>query len=259
MITLRRTTERIHDGGRKLETWLTFGPKDPAGMLCGGLGNIEFLKESRLAPGVGVPRASGRDAEILTYVREGALAYENSLGGSGVVQAGEFQRVTVGRGLRHSQTNASRTDWAHFFQIWLRPSEIDLDPGHEQKRFTTAQRRGGLCVVASNDARRGSLRIHQDALIYSALLDPGQHVVRELSQGRSAWLHVVHGEVTLGDVVLSAGDGAGVTAERAVSLTASEEAEILLVDLGEPMPKLRTLPIVCDVLPRPGALVPSLA
>ena len=233
MITLRRAAERHHDRNRKLETWLTFEPQDREGILSDGLGNIESVKESRLAPGAGVPRTSGHDAEILTYVCEGALAYENSLGSSGIVQAGEFQRVTAGRGLHRDRTNASRADWVHFFQIWLRPSEVDLDPGHDQKRFTSAQRRGGLCVVASPDARRGSLRIHQDALIYSALLDPGQHVVHELSQGRSAWIHLVQGEVTLGDLVLTTGDGAGVTAERAVSLTASEESEILLVDVGE--------------------------
>jgi Pirin-related protein len=240
MITLRRAAERHHDKGRKLETWLTFDPQDRVGLLADGLGNIESLKESRLAPGTGVPRAPGHDAEILTYVSEGALAYENSLGGFGVVQAGEFQHVTAGRGLRQSQTNASRTDWAHFYQIWLRPPEADLDPGHEQKRFTAAQRRGGLCVVASLDARRGSLRLHQDALIYSALLDPGQHVVHELSQGRSVWLHLVQGEITLGDIVLTTGDGAGLTDERAVSLTASEESEILLVDLGESQPNSPT-------------------
>jgi redox-sensitive bicupin YhaK (pirin superfamily) len=240
MITLRRAAERHHDKSRTLETWLTFEPKDRTGILSNGLGSIEILKESRLAPGARVPRASGHDAEILTYVCEGALAYENSLGSSGIVQAGEFQRVTAGRGLHRNRTNASRTDWVHFFQIWLRPSEADLDPGHEQKRFTAAQRRGGLCIVASHDARRGSLRIHQDTLIYSALLDPGQHVVHELAQGRSAWLHLLQGEVTLGDIVLSTGDGAGITGERAVSLTASEESEILLVDLGEALPTPHT-------------------
>jgi redox-sensitive bicupin YhaK (pirin superfamily) len=236
-ITLRRAAERQHDKSRKLESWLTFHPQAPAGLLAQGLGNIELLKECRLSPGAGVASTSGHDTEILTYVREGALAYENSMGGSGVVQAGEFQRVTAGHGLRRSQTNASRTDWAHFFQIWLRPSEVDLDPGHEQKRFTAAQRRGGFCAVASPDARRGSLRIHQDALIYSALLAPGQHLIRELSPRRSAWLHIVQGEVTLGDFVLGTGDGAGVTAEPAVSLTAREESEILLIDLGEAMPR----------------------
>jgi len=252
MITLRRAMERRHDRNRKLETWLTFEPEDRAGILSDGLGNIEILKESRLAPGAGVPRTAGRDAEILTYVCDGALAYENSLGSSGVVQAGEFQRVTVGRGLYHSKTNASRTDWAHFFQIWLRPSEADLEPGYEQKRFTAAQRRGGLCVVASVDGRRGSLRVHQDALIYSALLDPGQHVVHELSPGRSAWLHLVQGEVTFGDTILTTGDGAGLTAERVVSLTAMEESEILLVDLGEGMPKPLT---VSGKVHGPGSVV----
>jgi redox-sensitive bicupin YhaK (pirin superfamily) len=240
MITLRRAAERQHEKSRTLETWLTFEPRDRVGILADGLGNIEMLKESRLAPGARVPRASGHDAEILTYVREGALAYENSLGSSGIVQAGEFQRVTAGRGLHRNRTNASRTDGVHFFQIWLRPSEADLDPGHEQKRFTAAQRRGGLCIVASHDARRGSLRIHQDALIYSALLDPGQHVVHELSPDRSAWLQLLQGEVTFGDTVLCTGDGAGITAERAVSLTASEESEILLVDMGEATPAPRT-------------------
>ena len=240
MIALRRAAERQHDKIRKLETWLTFDPKDRAGMRSDGLDNIESLNESRLAPGARVARVSGHDAEILTYVHEGALAYENSLGSSSIVQAGEFQRVSAGRGLHRNRTNASRGDWVHYFQIWLRPSEADLDPGHEQKRFTTAQRRGGLCVVASFDARRGSLRIHQDALIYSALLDPGQHVVHELSQGRSAWLHLVQGEVTLADIVLSTGDGAGIAGERAVSLTASEESEILLVDLGKPKQEVRT-------------------
>jgi len=196
MITVRRAADRQHDKTRALETWLTFGPRDLTGILSDGLGNLEVLQESRLAPGGRIPRASGHDAEIVTYVCEGALAYDNSLGASGIVQAGEFQRVSAGRGLHRNRTNASRTDWVHFFQIWVRPSEAGLDPGHDQMRFTTAQRRGGLCVVASPDGRRGSLHIHQDALVCSALLDPGQHVVHELPPGRSAWLHLVQGEVT---------------------------------------------------------------
>ena len=236
MITLRRADERHHDQLRKQEVWHTF-PPDRADALAEGFGPLENLDEDRLPPGAGMPRHPHRDAEIVTYVREGALAHEDSMGGSGVIHAGEFQRMTAGRGIRHSETNASRTDWAHVFQVRLRPSEPDLEPGHEQKRFSAADRRGGLCVVASPDARRGSLRIHQDALVYSAMLDAGQHVVHELPKGRSAWLHLVQGEVTLGDAVLTTGDGAGVTAEPAVSLTAREETEILLVDLGERMPR----------------------
>lgn len=238
MITLRRANERHHDRRRTQEAWHTFQP-DRADALAEGFGTLEFLEEDRLPPGAGVPRHRHREAEIVTYVREGALAQEDSMGRSGVIQAGEFQRLTAGRGILHSERNASPTDWTHVFQLWLRPSEAGLEPSHEQKRFSAAERRGGLCVVASPDARRGSLRVHQDALVYSALLDAGQHVIHELSQGRSAWLHLVRGEVTLGDAVLTTGDGAGVAAEPAVSLTAREGTEILLVDLGERVPRSR--------------------
>jgi len=238
MITFRRAEERHHDRRRKRDVWLTFYPEDRADPLADGFGTLELLDEDRLPPGASVPRRPPHDAEIVTYVHEGALAYEDSTGRSGVIQAGEFQRMTAGRGVRHSEANASQTDWAHVFRIWLRPSEAGREHGYEQRRFTMAERRDGLCVIASPDARRGSLRIHQDALLYSALLDPGQHVVHELSPRRSAWLHVVHGEVILGDVVLTAGDGAGVTGERVVSFTAREDAAILLLDVGERSPAL---------------------
>jgi redox-sensitive bicupin YhaK (pirin superfamily) len=118
------------------------------------------------------------------------------------------------------------------FQLGLGPLPPGVEASHEQRRFSTAQRRGGLCVVASPDRRNDSLRLGQDVLMFSALLDPGQHVVHELASARSAWLHVVHGEATLDGLVLTSGDGAGFAAERAVSLTAREETEILLVDLG---------------------------
>jgi len=236
MITLRRANERHHERRGKQDIWLTFHPGNRADPLADGFGALETLNENRLPPGAGVPSHPLHDAEIVTYVREGALAYEDSKGYSSVTHAGEFRRVTAGRGIRHTETNASRTEWARVFQIWLRPWAAGLEPSHEQKRFSAAERRGGLYAVASPDARRGSLRLRQDALIYSAMLDPGQHVVHELSAGRSAWLHLVHGEAILGDIVLTAGDGAGLTTERAVSLTARAEAEILLLDLGAEPP-----------------------
>ena len=233
MITLRRTKERSHVRRRNHEAWLTFYPEDRTASLADGFGVLELLNEDRLAPGAGISLHPHHDAEIVTYVREGALAQEDSMGRSGVIQAGEFHRLTAGRGIRHSETNGSRTEWAHVFQISLRPSEAGLEPSHEQKRFSVAERRGVLCIIASPDGRKASLHVHQDALIYSAMLDPGQHVVHELSPARSAWLHLVRGEATLGDVVLTTGDGVGVAADRSVSLTAREETEVLLLDLGE--------------------------
>jgi redox-sensitive bicupin YhaK (pirin superfamily) len=236
MITLRRARDRHHDRRSAHQVWLTFSSRDQADPLADGFGALETLSEDRLSPGASIPLHPHVDAESITYVREGVLAYEDSMGGTGIVHAGEFHRLTAGRGIRHSETNASQANWAHFFQIWLRPSQAGLDPGHEQKRFSAAERRGVLCLVASTDGRSGSLRIHQDALVYSAMLLPGQHLIHELPRGRSAWLHVVQGEILLGDVVLTAGDGAGVTVERAVSLTAREESELLLLDLGDAQP-----------------------
>ena len=237
MITLRRAKERHYDRHHRQEDWLTFFPRDRADPRADRFGPLESLSERRLPPGAIASRTPYHDTEIVTYVREGALAFEDTPGRSGVIQAGEFQGTTAGRGIRRSEKNASRSSWAQVFQVLLAPSEPGLEPGHEQKRFSTAERRGGLCVVASADARKGSLRIHQDVLTCSALLEPGQHVVHELSPGRMAWLQIVEGEVTLGDIVLTTGDGAGVTAERAVSLTAQSETEILLLDLVWPCPR----------------------
>jgi redox-sensitive bicupin YhaK (pirin superfamily) len=234
MITLRRGPERHHVRGGKEEIWHTFYRGAEASSRTAGFAALAALDESRLSPGGDITRQPHRELEIVTYVREGALAQEDSTGHSGVVHAGEFQRLTAGPGVRGRERNPSVVDGAHVFQLCLGPLLPGVEPGHEQRRFSTAQRRGGLCVVASPDGRNGSLRGTQDALLYSALLDPGQHVIYELASARSAWLHVVEGEATLDGLVLTSGDGAGLTGERAVSLTAREETEILLVDLGVP-------------------------
>jgi redox-sensitive bicupin YhaK (pirin superfamily) len=241
MITLRRAQER-HDGQRhEQQVWQTFPPRGRAG-LTSGFGILEGLTEHRLPPGAVSAAPLRQEAEIVTYVFEGALAQEDSTGSSGVVCAGEFQRLINGRGVHFKETNASRTDWAHVYRICLRPTQMGLDCAHEVKRFATALRHNVLCVVASQDGRNGSLRILQDALIMSSVLDPGHHIVHELIPGRSAWLHVICGEANLDDLILARGDGVGVAVERSVSLTAQEKTEVLLVDLG---PTLRSGASVC--------------
>ena len=231
MIHVRRSTERHHDQRRKREVWRTFDPTARSDRPFDRFGRLEAIDESRLPPRADVPRRVGGDAEVITYVREGAVAYDDSTGHAVVISAGEFQRMLTVHGVRHSEANASRIEWAHVFQIRLCDSAPELQPGREQRRFSTAERRGVLCLVASSNARSGSLRLGQDSCIYSALLEPGQHVVHELAPDHAAWLHVVAGDVTLEGLVLVTGDGAGVTAERSVSLTARERSEILLFDV----------------------------
>jgi len=233
MITLLRAEDREHLRHRKREAWLTFSPTDQSRLLASGFGSLTVFAEGRLPPRSPHREPIREDTEIITYVREGTLCYEDSTGHAGLISAGEFQRMTAGRDVHYSRTNASPTQWAHVFQLWLRPSTVELDPGHEQKRFSLAERRGVMCVVASPDGQKGSLRIHQDAFLLSAILDRGQHVIHELTERRCAWLHIVQGAVRCGETAMGTGDGAGIESEQAVSLTAKEETEVLLLDLSE--------------------------
>jgi redox-sensitive bicupin YhaK (pirin superfamily) len=232
MITLRKAEERRVD--RKRQAWLMFHARDRKEAWASTFAALELFAEYRLSPGAVAPRQPSQDAETITYVREGALIYENGTGARGVIGAGEFQRLTCERGVKHSETNASRTYGAHVFRFALRAPGEALAPGHQEKRFSAAERRGVLRVVASPDARLGSLQVHQDVLVFSAIMFPGQHLVHELTDGRRAWVHAVHGEVKLGDLLLGPGDGAAVVSERAASFTTHDDAEVLLLDFADP-------------------------
>lgn len=240
MITIRKSEDRLKERVGLQQIWHTFRPDAlaenldvPAGSAPEGFGLLENLQESKIEPLGFLLRHAGRDAVILTYVQQGALIWEDSLGGSGLVRTGEFWRMTSGRGVIYREANASRTHPVRVVQLWLSPKRFNLETSHEQKRFSVAERRGALCVVAGPDGRDESLSIHQDATVSSALLDAGTHIAHALEPGRSAWLHILDGEVALGDRILSAGDGAGFTDEIVVSFGArTRDTEILLVDLG---------------------------
>jgi redox-sensitive bicupin YhaK (pirin superfamily) len=148
-----------------------------------------------------------------------------------VLHATEFQRRTAWRHAPHHEVNASRTDWTQLFRIGFR-SGVELGTGQSQRRFTVSERHGVLRLVASPDGRGSSLKLAHDAFVYSSILDPGFHAVHELGAGRGAWLHVVQGAVTLDEQVLATGDGAGAWSEPAMSFTALEPTEVLLLDLG---------------------------
>jgi hypothetical protein len=237
MIVLRRASERYHVRHRRRDVKLTFYHQDHADPLAGDFGSLDVFGEVEVPPGVDVWPAFRPEAEVVTYVLSGSLEQKDSTGLVSVVRAGEFHRMIARDGVRHCATRAARAKPAHVFQARLRPTVAKHEPGHAQRRFTAAERRDELCVVASPDGRNGSLRLDEDAVIYSAILDAGRHVVHELPPQRSSWLHVVSGTARLADCVLEAGDGAGIVAEHAVSLTAREKTEILLLDLRTQRPK----------------------
>lgn len=232
MIILRKAEDRELRRRQEREDWITFSDKGRDASATKGFGDLRGLHERRLPPRTSRRKPIDREADVITYVVEGTIAFEDSTGRSGLLSAGEFQRMTSGRGIRYGEMNTSSTQWAHVFQLWLRPWTTGLESGFETRRFSAAERRGRLCLVASPDGRRGSLTVHQDAFLFSSILESGQHIVHPLGEGRCAWLHVVRGSLTCGDHTLVTGDGAGIVAEHAVSLTANDETEVLLVDLA---------------------------
>ncbi len=237
MITARRASERFHEHGRKRRVWLTF-ERPSVRPLVDAFGALTRFDEQRLPRSGGMPSRGYEDVEVLLYVREGSVAFEDGGGRSWMLQAGEFQLTTASRRARHKATNASRADGTHLFELCIRTTVVGLTAERTLRRFSAGERRGELCVVASEDGRRGSLRLHEDVAVYSALVSSGQHLIHPLAPGRSAWLHVVTGEVVVGDLRLTMGDAAGVVGERSISFTSREPSEILLVDLPAEAPPL---------------------
>jgi redox-sensitive bicupin YhaK (pirin superfamily) len=236
MIIIRRNSERLHVQRGKQDTWLTFYHNERAELATDNFGVLLAFNEILLPTGEISAQVKGKGAEIISYVYRGVLAQQDSGGNSGVVSAGEFQRMIIGSGIRHKETNPSHTESTLIFRVSLHPSEAGLDSVQEQMLFPAAQRHNQLCAIASPDGRKKSFRMLQDAFVYSSILAPGRHLVHELLPGRSAWLHVICGQAVMQEIILSEGDGVGVTIQPSVSITAKENAEILIVDLG-PAPR----------------------
>jgi redox-sensitive bicupin YhaK (pirin superfamily) len=192
---------------------------------------LRVINEDRVQPGQGFGTHGHRDMEIISYVLEGELEHKDSLGHGEVLRPGEFQRMTAGTGVRHSEFNPSSTLPVHFYQIWLLPDRRGHPPSYEQKAFPDAERKGKLRLVASPGGRDGSLRIHQSAEVFLSSVDSGQTVTHALTTGRYAWLQVLRGSVHLNGVALGAGDGAAVWDEANMSVQADTPAEAMLFDL----------------------------
>jgi redox-sensitive bicupin YhaK (pirin superfamily) len=197
-----------------------------------GFRALRVINEDRVAPGRGFGTHGHRDMEILSYVISGGLAHRDSTGNAEVLRPHEWQRMTAGTGVRHSEMNASKAEPVHFYQIWILPEADSLRPEYEQKLFAPEEKAGKLRLVASRDGREGSLKIHQDVSVYNAILKGGEGVEHRLNEGRHAWLQVVKGAVELNGTRLGAGDGAAVSGETTLAITAGEGAEIILFDLA---------------------------
>jgi quercetin 2,3-dioxygenase len=231
MFIIRRSEERGGGDLGWLNSHFTFSFDQYYDSRFMGFRSLRVMNEDRVQPGQGFPMHPHRDMEIITYVLEGVLEHKDSLGTGAVIRPGDGQRMSAGRGIRHSEFNPSKIDPVHLLQIWITPDRAGHEPGYEQKAFPEAEKRGKLRLIASPDGEDGSVTIHQDAKLYVSLLSAGQEVTYELGKNRYAWLQVARGAVELNDKKLNQGDGAAISEEQRLVIKGVQEAEVLLFDL----------------------------
>ncbi len=230
MFVHRPSGERGHFNHGWLNTYHTFsfsGYRDPRHM---GFHSLRVINEDFVAPGQGFGEHPHNDMEILTYILAGELEHRDSLGSGGVIRAGQWQRMSAGTGIYHSEFNPSASVPVHLLQIWIRPDATGHAPEYEQRELPAAPANAWQ-LIASPDGRDGSMTIHQDALLQHAKLSADDELAYDLDAGRAGWLQVARGSLQLGDLALQAGDGVAISEETSFTLRATSPAEVLLFDL----------------------------
>ena len=239
MITFRKANDRGHAQHGWLDSWHSFSFADyydPAHM---GVGNLRVINEDRIAPGTGFGTHGHRDMEIVSYVLDGALAHQDSMGNgraggahAGVIRPGDVQRMSAGTGVMHSEFNHAKDQATHFLQIWILPSHRGIEPGYEQKHFDAASKRGTLRLVAAPDGRDGAVALHADATLSAGLFDGEESHERPLQPDRLTYVHLVRGELQVNGQALSSGDAVTLKGESSLRLAGGRNAEVLVFDLA---------------------------
>ncbi len=232
MIAIRKSAARGHANHGWLDSYHTFSFANYYDPNYMNFRSLRVINEDIINPGKGFGTHGHEDMEIITYILEGALEHQDSLGTGAVIKPGEVQRMSAGTGIQHSEFNHSPTDPVHLLQIWLLPDTNGLSPSYEQRDFLVAERRGKLLLVAARDARDGAVKIHQDVDLYAAILDKSSRVAHALDLNRHAWVQVARGAILLNGLPLEKGDGAAVSDESELVIEATADAEILLFDLA---------------------------
>jgi redox-sensitive bicupin YhaK (pirin superfamily) len=211
MITIRRADERgsANFGWLQSKHTFSFGRYyDPKHM---GFSALRVINDDQVAQGAGFDTHGHRDMEIISYVLEGTIEHKDSTGNVQTLPAGEFQLMSAGKGILHSEYNASKSAPLKFLQIWIEPNSIGGKPGYQQKDFG---KQLGLTTIATPDGSEGTLQIKQDAKLHQLILSAGQDLEFASTIGKKTFVHLVSGEITVNGEQLSAGDGAKITGEH---------------------------------------------
>ena len=231
MVTIRRSEDRGHADHGWLDSRHTFSFADYFEPQHTQFRSLRVLNEDRVMAGQGFGSHPHRDMEIISYVVSGALEHKDSLGTKAVMRAGDVQRISAGKGIVHSEYNASSTDPVRFLQIWIVPDERGVKPEYGEKSFRDAES-GKLHLIASKTGREGSLEIHQDADVSVARLAKGGAVDHQFASGRSGWVQLIEGSLSVNGEILQAGDGAAISDVPQVRLEAASDAHFLFFDLS---------------------------
>ncbi len=264
MITLRKSADRGHADHGWLKSLHSFSFADYHDPRHMGFGNLRVINEDRIAPGTGFGTHAHRDMEIVSYVLSGELAHKDSLGtgggtgtgastgdgngastgtgastgngdvgaaAAGIIRPGDVQRMSAGRGVRHSEYNHAADRTTHFLQIWIEPNVRGIEASYEQKHFDEAAKRGRLCLIASPDGRDGSVTLHADASIFSGLFDDGEALRRTIDSARKHYLHLVRGSALVNGQSLTAGDALRLENESLLTIEQGHGAELLVFEL----------------------------
>jgi redox-sensitive bicupin YhaK (pirin superfamily) len=232
MITLRPAGQRGHANHGWLDSFHSFSFADYYDPEHMGFGSLRVINEDRVKPGMGFGTHGHRDMEIVSYVLDGELAHKDSMGTGSVIVPGDVQRMSAGRGVMHSEFNASRERDVHFLQIWIQPAERGIAPSYEQANVPAEAKRGRLALIAGPEGSGAAVAIHQDAKLYATLLDGDESVRHDVAPGRRAYVHVARGSVHVNGTPLAAGDAARLEGEPTITLDRGDAAEVLLFDLA---------------------------
>lgn len=231
MLEVRRSDERGFADHGWLQSYHSFSFADyydPANM---GFSALRVINDDTVAPGTGFGMHGHRDMEIITYILDGALAHKDNMGNGSVIRPGDVQRMSAGTGVLHSEFNHEKAASTHLLQIWIEPNQRGIRPGYEEKHFAPAEKRGRLRLIASHDAREGSVKIHQQADLYAGLFDGAEHFELPVAAGRRLYVHLAQGELTVNGQRLQGGDALTLTGESQLVVGEGNQAEVLVFDL----------------------------
>ncbi len=232
MLTIRKATDRGVTNFGWLDSKHTFSFGDYHDPKHTHFRTLRVINDDIIAGGGQFGSHPHRDMEIFTYVLSGSLEHQDSMGNGSVIRAGEWQFMSAGTGVMHSEANPSPTEPVHLLQMWVFPEQRNLKPSYAQKLFTDADKHGRWQTALSRDGRDGSMVIHQDATISVTKLGAGDKLAYDFAAKRGGWLHVATGAVTANGHTLKAGDALAIEDVAKTELTGVELGEVLLFDLA---------------------------